>query len=422
MANRNYPKWTQLDRIVQYGESAVFKEFFCNWYDKDATRTIKPKTIGNSAHALQPSPSPLIAASAEEHEDFKPHQIHEIQHCGGRAPFFRPDSGDGTVEQYRIEKQALIRCNPKQIGVLYTADTYVIKYCFRDARRVPNAMIYVWQGKQSSVEERSTSVILALAERRKINKYALLVRISQCHEPRHFLKIWKGTLIVMLYGRSAGFHDLRDPKTYDSTGCRLFRVRGATGMDVRAEQRPAYGFSLASDDAFVLESAQCTWLWHGRGASEVEKLGAREVAARLTPQHGCSSSAFINDAKALTQVIQEAAEPDEFWKALTGRLPYDTTLGPVVSALSTKASATAAAAAAAAAALNSNPRMIRCWSSGGILHAEEVRRFEQSDLQPTDVMLLDGGDELYVWVGSRAPEETERRALSMAVVSLIRLF
>jgi gelsolin len=37
--------------------------------------------------------------------------------------------------------------------------------------------------------------------------------------------------------------------------------------------------------------------------------------------------------------------------------------------------------------------------SNGKFKVEEIANFEQDDLDSDDIMVLDGGDEVYVWVG-----------------------
>lgn len=92
---------------------------------------------------------------------------------------------------------------------------------------------------------------------------AIQVRVVQGNEPRHFLKVFKGKLIVFSGGHAAGFKNIQDNDTYDVDGTRLFRIRGTCVEDVRADQMPEVAASLASGDAFVLETPATTYVWHG---------------------------------------------------------------------------------------------------------------------------------------------------------------
>lgn len=84
----------------------------------------------------------------------------------------------------------------------------------------------------------------------QIGGIGVQVRVVQGHEPRHFLKIFKGKLITYLNQDAAS-------KT------KLFRVRGTCSDDVRADELPAVASSLASDDVFILKTPSASYVWHG---------------------------------------------------------------------------------------------------------------------------------------------------------------
>lgn len=47
----------------------------------------------------------------------------------------------------------------------------------------------------------------------------------------------------------------------------------------------------------------------------------------------------------------------------------------------------------------------------------EIAEFNQEDLNEDDCMVLDGGDEVYVWIGKTASPEEKKQSLEMAKVS-----
>jgi gelsolin len=71
-------------------------------------------------------------------------------------------------------------------------------------------------------------------------------------------------MVTFMGGKASGFKNIRDHDTYDVDGTRLFRVRGTSEFDVRAEQMPEVARSLASDDVFVLETPSDTYIWAGK--------------------------------------------------------------------------------------------------------------------------------------------------------------
>lgn len=90
---------------------------------------------------------------------------------------------------------------------------------------------------------------------------SIQVLVNQGYEPRHFLKIFKGKLIV-LFGSHEDFVNNNDNNIKPS-GNRLFKIRGTTEDNVHAEQLIAVAASLASDDTFILATPDSTYVWIG---------------------------------------------------------------------------------------------------------------------------------------------------------------
>jgi len=78
---------------------------------------------------------------------------------------------------------------------------------------------------------------------------------------------------------------------------------------------PEVSTSMASDDAFVLETPAATYIWYGKGASEFERSMAGSVAKTLSPDHEMIE-------------VDEGSEPSAFWDALGGQGEYDTEIDP----------------------------------------------------------------------------------------------
>lgn len=116
-------------------------------------------------------------------------------------------------------------------------------------------------------------------------------------------------------GRASGFKNVRDHDTYDVDGTRLFRIRGTCADDVRATQMPEVAASLASDDAFILETPKVTYIWIGKGANDFERSMAESVAKTVSPDRE-------------SVVINEESEPAGFWHSLGGKGQYDTEIDP----------------------------------------------------------------------------------------------
>ena len=118
--------------------------------------------------------------------------------------------------------------------------------------------------QESSQDERSAAALHAVHLDDKYGGAPVQVRVVQSKEPDHFLLIFKGRMVVHSGGRASGFKNRYDQDSYDVDGTRLFHVRGTNELDTRAVQVEEKASSLNSNDCFVLETPQATYIWYGK--------------------------------------------------------------------------------------------------------------------------------------------------------------
>ena len=137
--------------------------------------------------------------------------------------------------------------------------------------------------------------------------------------------------------------------------------------DYRVEQLEADAVNLNTKFVYLLISitVELTWIWRGAGAREDEVAEAARVAKLMSPY--------------TMAMIREGEEPIEFWTVLGGQDPY------------------------ANDELDDKYRLFAIETgSDGAIEAVEVFDFEQSNLSDRRVAILDAGDTVYIWVGSRS--------------------
>jgi len=183
-------------------------------------------------------------------------------------------------------------------------------------------------------------------------------------------------------GHASGFKNIHDHDTYDVDGTRMFQVRGTCKTDVRAVQVPEVAKSLNSDDVFVLETPKATYLWLGKGASDEEKEYGKHIIPLVAPGRDVIE-------------LQEEAEPDAFWASIGGKGDYDRSFQSSEAPLLPT-------------------RLFHCSDAAGKFKIEEISDFTQEDLDTDDVMILDTGDEVYVWMGSGATPDEKKKSLKLA--------
>ncbi|XP_036323482.1 gelsolin-like [Rhagoletis pomonella] len=360
LRTKKYPAWTQVHRVVEGAESAPFKQYFATWRDAGMSHT----RLVRSAMGYDSDDSDVSDLI----------DVENLKKSGGHAFGFMPDNGENNIEevvQYvnrhgradTLRNVVQLEPNMPLLGFA----SYVITYNYNNKNGESGIIVYVWEGTKANnaAKERAFEDAMALA----VERDAILVRTTQNHEPRHFLKMFKGRLLTSY--------------TAIPINSQLYRIRGTDASDVHASEVPADSSSLASKDVFALVTAEehKVYIWVGLGASKFEKDMATERFAH-----------YWSDAA--VEVVEEGAEPDDFWEFLHGEGIYDRSMGDVTKPLL-------------------EPRLFHCHLDGKRLQAEEVAHFEQADLDPNDIMLLDGGDEIYMWVGAAASAEENGRLLEL---------
>ncbi|XP_067617390.1 gelsolin isoform X2 [Eurosta solidaginis] len=365
LRTKKYPAWTQVHRVIEGSEPAPFKQYFATWRDAGMAHT----RLVRSAMGYDSDDS----SDSTELPD-----VENLKKSGGSAIGFMPDNGENEmieVVQYvsRQGREETIRnlikleSNMPLLGFA----SYVITYKYNNNKNGESGIIiYVWEGAKATnaAKERAFEDAMSLAMERD----AILVRTTQNHEPRHFLKMFKGKLVTMY--------------TAVPMKPQLYRIRGTDVSDVHASEVVTDSSSLASKDVFALVTMpeHRVYIWIGLGASDFEKNMAKERFAH-----------YWSDG--VVEVIEEGAEPDAFWDALHGEGIYDRSMSDVTKPLL-------------------EPRLFHCRLHGKRFQVEEITHFEQADLDTNDIMLIDAGDEIYMWVGSSATAEENGRLLEMAEV------
>ncbi|XP_047202715.1 advillin [Girardinichthys multiradiatus] len=358
---KNYPMTTNVEIVNDGGESALFKQLFQKWTVKDQTQGLgKVNTRGKIAHITQ--------------EKFDASLMHAMPEVAAQERMV--DNGGGQVEVWRIENLEPVPVDPKGYGYFYGGDCYLILYTYL-VNNKKCYVLYIWQGRHATQDELAASAFQAVNLDQKYNDEPVQVRVTMGKEPRHFMAIFKGKIVIFEGGTSrSGCSDPEPP-------VRLFQVRGSDQSNTKTIEVPALACSLNSNDVFLLKSQTGIYLWCGKGSSGDERAMAKEV----------SSVIGLGPERGFEEIVAEGQEPVEFWELLGGKTPYanDKRLQQVV--------------------LDQEPRLFECSNKTGRFIVSEVAQFTQDDLSEDDVMLLDTWDQLFLWIGKEANEVERKEAV-----------
>ncbi|NWI12605.1 VILI protein, partial [Crypturellus soui] len=357
---KGYPPSTNIEVINDGAESAMFKQLFQKWTDKEEVQGLgKVYTTGKIAKV--------------EQVKFDTTQLHARPELAAEQRMV--DDASGEVEVWRIEDLRMKPVDPKKYGQFYGGDCYLVLYTYMRSGR-PHYILYMWQGRHASVDEITACALNAVELDKKYGDEAVQVRVTMGKEPTHFLAIFKGKLIIYEGGTSRGQTNTPEPTI------RLFQVRGTDEMNTKATEVPARASSLNSNDVFLLATSQVCYLWCGKGCSGDEREMAKMVAD------------VVSRRDKLT--ISEGQEPAEFWEALGGKAPY------------------ASEKRFQERNTHYQPRLFECSNQTGRFIMTEVVGFCQEDLDEDDVMLLDTWQEVFLWIGKSSNAYERNEAIASA--------
>ncbi|KAL6462850.1 hypothetical protein MHYP_G00292720 [Metynnis hypsauchen] len=358
---KNYPPTTNVEVMSEGAESALFKQLFKSWTEPGLTQGLGTTyTRGKIAKVDQVK--------------FDVMELHAEPKLAAQERMV--DDASGEVQIWRIENLELQEVPRSTYGQFYGGDCYLVLYTYNRANK-PEYILYMWQGRHATQDEITACAYQAVNLDNRYNGAPVQVRVTMGKEPRHFLAIFKGRLIV--YEGGTGKPGVVNP----DTGAKLFQVRGTNEINTKATEVPARASSLNSNDVFLLKTDLVTYMWYGKGCSGDEREMGKVVGDVLSKQD--------------KQIVMEGQEPPQFWVALGGKAPYaqDKRLEKEVPLHS--------------------PRLFECSNQTGQFRMTEVAQFTQDDLDEDDVMLLDTWEELFLWFGNSANQYETQEAYTSAV-------
>uniref|UniRef100_A0AAY4B097 HP domain-containing protein n=1 Tax=Denticeps clupeoides TaxID=299321 RepID=A0AAY4B097_9TELE len=358
---KNYPTTTNVEVMCEGAESATFKQLFKSWMEKGQTQGLgKTYSVGKIAKVDQAK--------------FDVMELHARPELAAQQRMV--DDASGEVKIWRIENLELQEVSPSTYGQFYGGDCYLVLYSYMRSSQ-PQYILYMWLGRHATQDEITACAYQAVNVDNRYNGAPVQVRVTMGKEPRHFLAIFKGKLII--YEGGTG----RPGVVNTSTGVRLFQVRGTDEFNTQATEVPPRSSSLNSNDVFILKADNVCYLWYGKGCSGDEREMGKAISDVVSRQD--------------KQIVMEGQEPAQFWVALGGKAPYASDKRfeketPLYT-----------------------PRLFECSNQTGRFLMTEVQDFAQEDLDEDDVMLLDTWEEVFLWIGNSANQYETQEASKSAV-------
>lgn len=248
-------------------------------------------------------------------------------------------------------------------------------------------VIYRWAGSESNPYEclKATTMATDIRDGERGGS-AKIVYVDEGSEPEEVIK---------LLGPKP---ELPSSTTEDKSADRknkmvasLYLISDAAGAmktTVVAEKNPFKQSMLSDKDCYILDNVgdKTIFVWKGKESSKNERSAALGAANKFIKEKNYPSTTKI-------MVMASGAEDAMFKQFFFNWLDKDETTGPS----------------------QFKARLFACSNKTGTLTSEEVPgALSQQDLATDDVMILDSGKQLFIWVGKDANEAEKTGASKMA--------
>lgn len=394
------PEHALVTRVQQGTETQVFKTYFSGWDEViavDFTRTAE--SVARTGADL--------ASWAKQQETktdlsalFMPRQT-TTGPLESQSMLDEYNDDLVTMEAFVLEGRLFVKLPDHELGIFHSHDCYVF-LCRYSTPVEPDIepeegvdplaentswVVYFWQGRKAS-NMGWLHFTFGLEKKFKLICSRLeVVRTHQQQESLKFLAHFHRQFIIKDGKRNSkpegGRHpvELYELRSNDSILCtRLIQIKADASL-------------LNSAFCYILnvpleggsdESSAIVYAWIGEKSDP--------DSARLIEQ--IAEEKFNNPWVSL-QILNEGSEPDNFfWVGLGGRKPYDTD----------------------ADFLNYS-RLFRCSNEKGyFIVSEKCTDFCQDDLADDDIMILDNGEQVFLWLGAKCSEVEIKLAYKSAQV------
>ncbi|XP_053610117.1 protein flightless-1 [Plodia interpunctella] len=395
------PPHALVTRLQEATETQVFKTYFQGWEEViavDFTRTAESVARTGADLASwarqQETKTDLSALFTPRQTPMQPSEAKTL------AEEWNEDLE--AMEAFVLEGRHFVKLPDQELGIFHSQDCYVFlcRYIMPAEPEEENEgsndadedaesaswVVYFWQGRWASNMGWLTFTFGLERKFKQLCKRLDVVRTHQQQESLKFMAHFHRRFIIK--------DGKRKVKPEGKAPVELFELRSnGSALCTRLIQVKADASQLNSAFCYILNvpleganetSSAIVYVWIGSQSSA--------DCARLIEQ--IAEEKFNNPWLSL-QVLTEGSEPDNFfWVAMGGRKPYD-----------------------GDAEFLNYTRLFRCSNEKGYFTvSEKCTDFCQDDLADDDIMILDNGEQVFLWLGAKCSEVEIKLAYKSAQV------
>lgn len=287
------------------------------------------------------------------------------------------------MKVYRIESDDITDI-PKRFGqVFYSDNCYIIHY----QTHAPSAghsiknLIYLWIGRQCKQLDKTTGELFLTEMFDHFNTNVAQIRVYEGMEPPHFLQLFKGKMIV-LNGPDLSGTNRKFPATF------MLKVVGNSSYTAKAIQVTS-NTSYSPTDCFIIKvTIGIVWVWCGHSSTGDTREMAKGIASIIGEPN----------------VVMEGAECDEF---------HESAGENTISQMKSMKHLTEHSLCCTWD--RSRVNLYLASLVQGQIQLDQIFAFNQMDLTPENIYLLDAGSIIYIWLGTMVDSEQKQAAWALAL-------
>jgi len=308
------------------------------------------------------------------------------------ATFFKALGVNDGLQIWHVENFALHDVPKEKHGAFFEDDSYVVLMTQRAGQQRLHHVHY-WIGETSTPDEFGSASYAAVQIEQQFKGTSTLHREVMGHETDQFKAYFPHGMQLLHGGVPSGFHHVDKKAEFGKS--RLRQIKGKKHVQV-VEVTLALS-SLNSGDVFVLDTFNTIFVFLGKECSPFERNKGGTFATALKEQHLLNQKIII---------LEEGRDDNaEFWQAIGGK-------GPINPASAGGADAEADTGHSGLAL----KKAFRVSDASGSVKTETIGEGKLSlkILKSEDVVVVDSGYEIFVWVGRNADNAEQAEGMHYA--------
>ena len=378
---KKYNNQIFLSRVFDKGETILFKEKFSNYPG------MLPIHVGK-----QEKKSGFIASHQEQQNIDVMVEMHQNKNENPIEFHSDPDISGEIIKVWKIDGFERKELPKNLFGQFWENDSFVIVYRFPFNNKFKN-LVYFWQGKCSSRNEKGTSAYMTVDVSDEIGSDVEQIRVVQDKEDEHFLRVMNKYNFIIHRGKydSTTYDDESENENKQFSIPHLYSIAG-TNQLLHPIEVPLSCFQLSTLHCYVLLTLNASFIWIGALANQFEIDRAHKLADSRSDIQKFIANESSNDF---------VPEFDVFWRLLGGKGKYYGHDGHVESR---------------------KPHRLFAFSNAtGSVKVDEIFSFAQEDtIHYEHSFVFDIFHEVFVWIGKNATSQEKKITMESAIEYVVQ--